>query len=186
MNQHQKSIEIKLIHKWHDMTPFVPFIHQSAMRQLNHTSIIRSSSSISSSSSSSIRLFTFIYPFRVTNYSNLFQSEAHCGSQGVICPWQSGPTRIVLNCLYSLYLIIYMLFLNWLIIIINPLENFIWSFDSRNLPLSIVIGLPLVIFVYVLTNISYYTVMSLGELVTSSAPVAVVNMRMLYRRIYFD
>jgi len=40
---------------------------------------------------------------------------------------------------------------------------------ERNLPLSIVIGLPLVIIVYILTNISYFTVMSVEEMISSPA-----------------
>lgn len=44
--------------------------------------------------------------------------------------------------------------------IINP---------ERNLPLAIVIGVPLVMIVYILTNISYFTVMSVEELIASPA-----------------
>lgn len=44
--------------------------------------------------------------------------------------------------------------------IINP---------ARNLSLSIVIGVPLVLIVYLLTNISYFTVMSIDEVIASPA-----------------
>jgi L-type amino acid transporter 9 len=44
--------------------------------------------------------------------------------------------------------------------IINP---------ERNLPLAIVIGVPLVTIVYILVNISYFTVMSIDELIHSPA-----------------
>ena len=46
--------------------------------------------------------------------------------------------------------------------------------SSRNLPLAIIIGVPLVMVVYVLTNISYFTVISLQELIDSPA-VALVT-----------
>jgi hypothetical protein len=45
----------------------------------------------------------------------------------------------------------------------------------RNLPLAILIAMPLVISVYTLTNLSYFTVMSIDELINSPA-VAVVSM----------
>ncbi|ESO06959.1 hypothetical protein HELRODRAFT_110971 [Helobdella robusta] len=44
--------------------------------------------------------------------------------------------------------------------IINP---------QRNLPLAIIIGVPVVIGVYVLTNVSYFTVMSMQEMIDSTA-----------------
>jgi len=40
---------------------------------------------------------------------------------------------------------------------------------ERNLPLSIIIGVPLVMLAYVLTNISYFTVMSIQEVIASPA-----------------
>ena len=49
------------------------------------------------------------------------------------------------------------------------------SFDNfRDLPLSILIGIPLVTVCYVLVNIAYLTVLSPAEILTSSA-VAVVS-----------
>jgi len=50
--------------------------------------------------------------------------------------------------------------------------NFVYL--NRNLPLSIIIGVPLVMVVYILTNISYFAVMSVDELIASPA-VAVVS-----------
>jgi L-type amino acid transporter 9 len=47
---------------------------------------------------------------------------------------------------------------------------------SRNLWLAIVLALPLVVILYVLTNVSYFTVMNKAELLSSSA-VAVVCKR---------
>ena len=44
----------------------------------------------------------------------------------------------------------------------------------RNLPLAIMIGIPLVTVLYLLVNISYFTVMSVEELLNSPA-VAVVS-----------
>jgi len=40
---------------------------------------------------------------------------------------------------------------------------------SRNLPLSILIGLPIVMIMYIMTNISYFTVMSVEDIITSPA-----------------
>ena|SRR6218665_1750190 len=45
----------------------------------------------------------------------------------------------------------------------------------RNLPLAIVIGVPLVMILYTLTNISYFTVMSVEELIASPAVAIVSN-----------
>lgn len=47
----------------------------------------------------------------------------------------------------------------------------------RNLPLAIVIGVPLTMIVYILTNISYFTVMSLDDLLQSPAVGIVRNIR---------
>jgi hypothetical protein len=49
---------------------------------------------------------------------------------------------------------------------------------SRNLWLAIVLALPFVVILYVLTNVSYFTVMSKAELLSSSA-VAVVCKRII-------
>jgi hypothetical protein len=48
----------------------------------------------------------------------------------------------------------------------------------RNLPLAILIGLPLVTVVYVLTNLSYFTVMSIDEMISSPA-VGVVSIAII-------
>ena len=48
----------------------------------------------------------------------------------------------------------------------------------RNLPLAIMIGIPLVTVLYLLVNISYFTVMSVDELLNSPA-VAVVSLSFL-------
>lgn len=47
-------------------------------------------------------------------------------------------------------------------------------FLSRNLPLAIIIGIPLVTGCYILMNVSYFTVMTATELLQSQA-VAVVS-----------
>lgn len=48
------------------------------------------------------------------------------------------------------------------------------SIDLRNLPLAILIGIPLVSMCYVLVNVAYFTVMTTTELLLSPA-VAVVR-----------
>lgn len=54
------------------------------------------------------------------------------------------------------------------------------SFLTRNLPLAIVIGIPLVTVCYIMVNIAYFSVMTSTELLQSSA-VAVV--RVCYKNI---
>lgn len=48
------------------------------------------------------------------------------------------------------------------------------SINPRNLPLAILIGIPLVSVCYVLVNVAYFTVMTTSELLLSPA-VAVVR-----------
>ncbi len=45
---------------------------------------------------------------------------------------------------------------------------------SRNVPLAVILGLPIIIILYILTNVSYFTVMSVEELLASPA-VAIVS-----------
>lgn len=45
--------------------------------------------------------------------------------------------------------------------------------DDRNLPLAIMIGIPLVTVCYLFTNLSYLTVMTRAELLQSTAVAAV-------------
>ncbi len=59
--------------------------------------------------------------------------------------------------------------------IIKPTEC-----SYRNLPLSMMLGLPIVILVYMLTNVSYFTVMSVDELLASPA-VAIVSVELHLR-----
>ena len=49
--------------------------------------------------------------------------------------------------------------------------------DCRNLPLSIIIAIPTVIVIYLLANVSYFTVMTAEELLASPA-VAMVNVNL--------
>ncbi len=55
----------------------------------------------------------------------------------------------------------------------------------RNIPLAIFIALPLVIVLYLLVNISYFTVMSIDELVDSPA-VGIVRKSSVLVGITFD
>ena len=71
----------------------------------------------------------------------------------------------------------------------NNLNYAVEELDNplRNLPRSIMLGLPLVIVCYIMVIIAYLTVMTLGELSESSA-VAVVSIYLLkvtvYSRLY--
>ncbi|XP_075432474.1 B(0,+)-type amino acid transporter 1 [Ascaphus truei] len=75
------------------------------------------------------------------------------------------------------------------------LYNGLWAYDGwnqlnyiteelknpyRNLPLSIIIGIPLVIFCYVLMNVSYFAVMTPTELLQSPAVAVTYGDRVLY------
>ncbi|KAM4614162.1 B(0,+)-type amino acid transporter 1 isoform 1-T2 [Discoglossus pictus] len=75
------------------------------------------------------------------------------------------------------------------------LYNGLWAYDGwnqlnyiteelknpyRNLPLSIIIGIPLVIVCYLLINISYFTVMTATELLQSPAVAVTFGDRVLY------
>jgi hypothetical protein len=55
---------------------------------------------------------------------------------------------------------------------LNVIDTFAFY---RNLWLSIVLALPSVIILYVLTNISYFTVMNKAELLSSNAVAVVCN-----------
>uniref|UniRef100_A0A8B9BX22 b(0,+)-type amino acid transporter 1 n=1 Tax=Anser brachyrhynchus TaxID=132585 RepID=A0A8B9BX22_9AVES len=65
--------------------------------------------------------------------------------------------------------------------------NGLWAYDGcltfaflRNLPLSIIIGIPLVTICYVLINIAYFTVMTSTELLQSQAVAVTFGDRILY------
>ncbi len=47
-------------------------------------------------------------------------------------------------------------------------------YSDRNLPLALILGLPLVLFLYMLANVSYLTVMTVDELLEAPA-VAIVS-----------
>lgn len=57
---------------------------------------------------------------------------------------------------------------------------YIYSFYSfRNLPLSIIIGIPLVTLCYALVNVSYLAVMSVSEMMDSDAVAVTFGNRLL-------
>lgn len=52
----------------------------------------------------------------------------------------------------------------------------------RNLPRAIVIGLPIVMFVYVLINISLFAILSIHDIIISdSEAIAIVSVNNIYR-----
>ena len=51
-----------------------------------------------------------------------------------------------------------------------------WRLHFRNLPRAILIGVPLVIVLYLCVNVSYFTVMSVDDILESPA-VAIVSIR---------
>uniref|UniRef100_A0A3Q0T003 b(0,+)-type amino acid transporter 1 n=1 Tax=Amphilophus citrinellus TaxID=61819 RepID=A0A3Q0T003_AMPCI len=60
------------------------------------------------------------------------------------------------------------------------LIDFLLSINLRNLPLAIILGIPLVTVCYVLVNVSYFTVMSATELLLSPAVAVTFADRVLY------
>lgn len=59
-------------------------------------------------------------------------------------------------------------------------QNSTYSFDvCRNLPMSIIIGIPLVTLCYALVNVSYLAVMSVSEMADSEAVAVTFGNRLL-------
>ena len=61
----------------------------------------------------------------------------------------------------------------------NSMKPFLYymaiHFDNRDLPLAIMIGIPLVTGCYVLVNIAYLTVLTQAEIASSGAVAVVCN-----------
>lgn len=56
--------------------------------------------------------------------------------------------------------------------------------NCRNLPLAIILGIPLVSVCYVMVNVAYFTVMTPSEVLSSSAVAVVRNNHCGYDVIY--